>query len=1093
MSGVRVDNTPEISTRKRDISSWKEPDISRLSVRGNRRYNKRKNAVHDYFTTDLTLEEITVRYHLSAEILARLVEQCFMQYEDGTPWGYRALVSGVTVIDHTPEPLSREVALPQEQSETPTKDTSEDSIDGVVCTSDRSLPDEDKDISKDSSDEDDEDTLPRPAIKISIAEVPLTSVSLNGHDKHTTGVPAVNGKNTIVLKELENTVEVEVAESTDNDNELKTVREEVWEVDVATKTEGDTEIVAAPDDEEVLVNGDFELEEVVVEGDAPAIANEEEIEDASQLASIEPLEATVEGEIVEEDIDAYKEQLDASDDENALTEVSDASIRGTSRTQIVVRENLLPAVLPLYGKGRKRINVKKVAQIRRSMRKRFIQDVHSRRKKRRFRSFVATSILASLMFVIFLPLGTGLAAYSTYNSIRNIALDGVNHLLTVKNLLPISKSDPTAALNAQKLQQAQTEFSSAESDFVQLQQLANRPDVQAAIQQFAPQYSSKLDMAQRLVQVGIDVSRMGKEVMDVALFGANIIHSSPLANGSTKPLITSTDISNVEGAMIHAQYYINDIQMQMSQVSIKDLPVSNTQKTQLSSVMALMPKAQGLIAQGQSLIGIVAWLLGVDNARHFLVQTMDRGELRPGGGFTGMYGLLTIQNGRMAPFTLQDVTELDYAGNGMELGRQAPPQYSSWMKFGYFGLRDANLSGDFPTTAKLAMQVFQEEGGGPVDGNIALTPTVIAHVLNVIGPIKVPQYNETITAQNLEDKLHYYQQDFGAIRLQRQITGTNNAATRKAFTSLLGHLLLDKIRHEPVNMLVKIMQNAAKDIQSRDLEIYFTNPLAEGWMIQHGYSGAMDTFSKQDGFMVVQSNISISKASQYVHTTEQDTISFDAQGGAYHNLTITLDYKQTGPVYGYDTYADYIRVYAPANAQLQDGNGFDSGKPLCIAKPPAGGTGKKTPTPPVNGTGTPTPTKDQCAQYASSFPSDSRYCPGGNYSLGLSGRGGDWPVDSLGGPTELTTDLPGRAMWGGLTLTPKNCISTITLQWYVPNAVKHISGQSSYAILVQKQGGYIPTIQITIDASAIPGLKSLNFQGDIVADRLFSLSSLKKT
>ena len=61
---------------------------------------------------------------------------------------------------------------------------------------------------------------------------------------------------------------------------------------------------------------------------------------------------------------------------------------------------------------------------------------------------------------------------------------------------------------------------------------------------------------------------------------------------------------------------------------------------------------------------------------------------------------------------------------------------------------------------------------------------------------------------------------------------------------------------------------------------------------------AMNTFSKQDGFMVVQSNISISKASQYVHTTEQDNVSFDAQGGAYHNLTIALNYKQTGPVYG---------------------------------------------------------------------------------------------------------------------------------------------------------------------------------------------------
>ena len=164
-----------------------------------------------------------------------------------------------------------------------------------------------------------------------------------------------------------------------------------------------------------------------------------------------------------------------------MTEFSDAPIPDTSRTQLVVRENLIPTVLPLYGKGRKRINIKKVAQTRRSVRKQWIQDVQNWRKQRRFRSIVATTVVASLTFVIFLPLGTGLAAYSTYNSIRNVALDGVNHLLTVKNLLPISKSDPTAALDAQKLQQAQSEFSSAESDFVQLQQLVNCSDVQSAI------------------------------------------------------------------------------------------------------------------------------------------------------------------------------------------------------------------------------------------------------------------------------------------------------------------------------------------------------------------------------------------------------------------------------------------------------------------------------------------------------------------------------------------------------------------------------------------------------------------------------------
>jgi Protein of unknown function (DUF4012) len=991
-----VDISPAISTRKRDISAWSEPDITRLSTRGRKRYKKRKNAIEDYFTTDLTLEDITLQHHLSSDILTKLVERCSMQHEDGAPWGFRALVPGVNIIDHGQVPLSKEETFPQEELEISKQEDFEEVVDTESCNSDSSS----LQAEEETYIGDDEDTAKRQAMKIPPTVVPLATIASeslngNGHASHQT-----------------------------------------------TNRKGGIPLVS--DGQEMVIG---------VEG-------EDLSDDDTQLAT------------------------------GAVEEVQEIEGKNDSRTKLVVRENLLPVILPLSGKRRKRVDVKKVAQIRRSMRKRWIREVQYRRGQRRFRSIVATTLIASLMFVIFLPLGTGLAAYSTYNSIRGVALDGVNHLLNVKKLLPVSKSDPTAALDTQNLRHAQSEFGLAESDFLQLQQLANRSDVQSAIQRFAPQYSSKLGMAQRLVQVGIDVSRMGREVIGAALLGANLLHSSPLASGNTKPLISTTDISNAEGVMIHAQYYINDIRLQMSQVSLQDLPISDTQKKELVSVMALMPKVQDYITQGQSLIGMVSWLLGVDHTRHFLVQTMDRGELRPGGGFTGMYGLLTLQNGRMAPFSLQDVTELDYAGNGSELGRQAPAQYRSWMKFGNWGLRDANLSGDFPTTAKLAMQVFQEEGGGPIDGNIALTPTVIAHVLNVIGPIKVPQYNETITAQNLEDKLHYYQQDFGAIAVERQKTGTHNAATRKAFTSLLGHLLLDKVRHEPVKELVKIMQNAVKDIQSRDLEIYFTNPLAEGWMIQHGYSGAMDTFSKQDGFMVVQSNISISKASQYVHTTEQDNVSLDAQGGATHNLTITLDYKQTGPVYGFDTYADYIRVYAPKNAQLQGGNGFDSGRALCVAGPPIKSTKSTQGTQGIAASSQ----EDQCARSVTTSGQGARYCPNRNYSLGLrGGLGGNWPVDNLGGPTELTTDLPGRAMWGGLTLTPKNCTSTITLQWYVPNAIKHIPGQSPYSILVQKQGGYIPTVDITIDTGAIKGLKPFDFQGDIAADRLFSLPALKKS
>ena len=442
MSSVRVDISPAKPTRKRDISSWIEPDITRLSTRGEKRYNKRKNAIEDYFTTDLTIEEITLRHHLSSEILMKLVKQSLMQHEDGTLWGYRVLVPGAIVIDHTPLPVSKEDTLPQEQLETPTKADSEEVVDAASCKSDRST----LDVDNDTFIEDDEDTAKRQAVKISPAVVPhatIASASLNGDDKHRVGIDV--GKNTEVANGLEEVTELEVGETAENDTELV--------------------IVAAEEEQEVGVKGDSELEEAVAQQDTSANEHEEEVEDLSELPNLGPVESTVEEETLE-DIDANEEKLDASNNDIAITEFSDAPQPGASRTQVVVRENLIPAVLPLYGKGRKRVNVLKIAEKRRSIRKRWVRDVQDRRKRRRFRSIVATTVVASLMFVIFLPLGTGLAAYSTYNSIRSVALDGVNHLLTVKNLLPISKSDPTAALDAQKLQQAQNEFSMAESDFV---------------------------------------------------------------------------------------------------------------------------------------------------------------------------------------------------------------------------------------------------------------------------------------------------------------------------------------------------------------------------------------------------------------------------------------------------------------------------------------------------------------------------------------------------------------------------------------------------------------------------------------------------
>ena len=311
MSSVRVDISPAKSTRKRDISSWIEPDISRLSARGNRRYNKRKKAIQDYFTTDLTLEEITLHHHLSSEILMRLVEQCCMQHEDGTPWGFRALVPGTIVTDHAPVPDSKESLLPPKQGDTLTEDSPEEVIDGMPGISEQAPLDE----GIEAPIEDDEDTAQRPAVKIASATVPLaplSTASSNGHNTHQTDVVEVRGEDTVVptgeTNDQESAVEIEDSLSIDNDTALKTVQVEEEVVNSTTeRADADSEIDGGAEDEEVVVKDDVELEERVVDGDHPA---GEEVEDSSQSALLEPEDAVGEEEIEEEGTDLQEEKLD---------------------------------------------------------------------------------------------------------------------------------------------------------------------------------------------------------------------------------------------------------------------------------------------------------------------------------------------------------------------------------------------------------------------------------------------------------------------------------------------------------------------------------------------------------------------------------------------------------------------------------------------------------------------------------------------------------------------------------------------------------------------------------------------------------------
>src|SRR5207244_810347 len=128
------------------------------------------------------------------------------------------------------------------------------------------------------------------------------------------------------------------------------------------------------------------------------------------------------------------------------------------------------------------------------------------------------------------------------------------------------------------------------------------------------------------------------------------------------------------------------------------------------------------------------------------------------------------------------------------------------------------------------------------------------------------------------------------------------------------------------------------------------------------------------------------------------------------------------------------------------------------------------------------------------YPKDELICPTGQYQPGASAPsisdsdGGRWhPLDTIGPPTNHTSDEPGRAMFAGWVVVPKNCTMTVTLSWYVPP-----QGQNHpYTLLVQRQAGTFPELDLTIllpsSMCATFGITAKHFDEILSEDRSFSL------
>jgi hypothetical protein len=498
-----------------------------------------------------------------------------------------------------------------------------------------------------------------------------------------------------------------------------------------------------------------------------------------------------------------------------------------------------------------------------------------------------------------------------------LAQSGIQHVRTAGEAL---KAIQQGSLDAAHAARAESEFTAAYNDFSQLQQDMGRIPGGT----FVPILGGKLDSAARLLPLAIDASRagmLGSDALGVLVTGL----SDPL--NSKSPGITQKDLTAIGADLAQITALFNADVTRLNQLQPSDLQLDPRLAPALAQFRTALPALRQALADAQAAIQLAPALIGVGKPSNYLVELLDSTELRPGGGFIGNYGILTLSGGRLDSLHVTDVDLLDrpfeFAGNVIPY----PDAYKWFTTAPAWSLRDSNLDADFPTSARNGEQTYHIEGGNvDVQGVIAVTPWVIQQALGITGPITLPEFGETVTAKNLVDRIHFHQ--LGPGHGSEYIPDPASLSSqRKKFTAILFQHFLDRVKQLMSTkrpQFVKLLMNA---VHAKDVQIYLNAEAGEN-ILRHNHIASTIDAPAGDGLFVVDANVIGSKSNNFIKNTLKDNVTIDATGNAVHQATLTYSWPNTPESannnYGNKSlYVDYIRVYIPPKSVVKSQSGWE--------------------------------------------------------------------------------------------------------------------------------------------------------------------------
>lgn len=332
----------------------------------------------------------------------------------------------------------------------------------------------------------------------------------------------------------------------------------------------------------------------------------------------------------------------------------------------------------------------------------------------------------------------------------------------------------------------------------------------------------------------------------------------------------------------------------------------------LKPLMRVAPVSGEKQKEIRVLMDIYAKLGEKGEEKNLLVLFQNDLELRPGGGFIGAFAIMKLADGRIKDIQVFDTGNFDKNIPDAEIPDLPYPENSGLSSLAG-KMRDSNWSPDFKTNAEKAEYFWKLDSGSEnIDGVVAINTGVLNSILSITGPVKIDGYPGEYRDENAILQLEY-QVEKGYLE-----QGIEKGA-RKNIMGELADILVQKAHSFSLPEQIALAGKLEKHLERKDIQLFFKDEALQSEIENTDWAGRVKD-AKGDYLMVVDANLLALKSDFCIRRKVDYAVDL---AGETPQAVLSITYEHTCRAKDWMTsnYRDWLRVYAPAGAFLEEVNG----------------------------------------------------------------------------------------------------------------------------------------------------------------------------